>query len=166
MVRPTAPADASTAGATSGTPTATPSPTATVTSSVTATATSPSPRPGPAPGPTTQRDAGAPSQTKDAGAPAPDKDDKEDKAEAERNATLGKAAEAQCANHRRQMTTFARDEATRKRAATQAKTFMCRGMASSRCERQVCMEACLVLGDQACIQQMKYVMEHGPAPKY
>ena len=78
----------------------------------------------------------------------------------------GKAAEAQCANHRRQMTTIARDEATRKRAATQAKSFMCRGMASSRCERQVCMEACLVLEDQACIQQMRYVIDHGPAPKY
>jgi len=64
------------------------------------------------------------------------------------------------------MTTFARDDASRKSAAARAKAFMCRGMASSRCERQVCMEACLVLNDQPCVQQKRYVIEHGPAPKY
>ena len=105
---------------------------------------------------------GAPSQVKDAGAPTPPRPSPED----ERNAALGRAAEAQCANHRQQMTTFARDEASRKRAAAQAKAFMCRGMASSRCERPVCMDACLVLNDQPCVQQMKYVIDHGPAPKY
>jgi eukaryotic-like serine/threonine-protein kinase len=87
-------------------------------------------------------------------------------AEAARNAALGRQAEASCRNHTMQMTTFARDDASRKRAAEQAKMFTCRGAVSSRCERQVCKEACLVLGDQMCIQQITYVIEHGPPPKY
>jgi len=161
----TATADASAVTATSGATTIpAPAPTASATATSTSTPT-PAPastKPAPAPEPTPQRDGGAPSQVKDAGAPAPPRPSPED----ERNAALGRAAEAQCANHRQQMTTFARDEASRKRAAAQAKAFMCRGMASSRCERQVCMEACLVLNDQPCIQQMKYVIDHGPAPKY
>ncbi len=153
-------ADASTVdppGAMSGSPV----PTVSVTASA-STVPAPPPTPTPRERVPAAKDAGVPPVAKDGGAPAPDKD----KEEAERNAALGKAAEAQCANHRRQMTTFARDEATRKRAAAQARTFMCRGMASSRCERQVCMEACLVLDDQPCIQQMRYVIDHGPAPKY
>jgi hypothetical protein len=99
---------------------------------------------------------------KDAGAPAPDRD----KDEAERNATLGHAAEQSCNYHTQQMTTFAQDEASRKHAAEVAKGFMCRGMISSRCERQVCLNACMVLNDSMCIQQITYVIDHGPPPKY
>ncbi len=154
--------DSGTAGATNVTPSAT----ATATTSASATPTSTSsvspPSPKPTSTPTVKKDGGAPSPpSKDGGAPAPAPDD-----DAERNAALGRAAETQCANHRQQMTTFARDEASRKRAATQAKMFMCRGLSSSRCERQVCLEACLVLNDQPCIQQIKTVIDHGPAPKY
>ena len=79
---------------------------------------------------------------------------------------LGRQAEQNCKFHTSQMTTFATDAASRKRAAEQAKGFMCRGMASSRCERQVCLNACMVLSDQPCIQQITYVIDHGPPPKY
>ena len=154
----------------SGAPAPIPTPSAqpTVSATSSATALPPSPKPGPAPqkdgGAPVQKDGGAPAQ-KDGGAPAPTPPSP-DKEEQERIAAMGRAAEAQCRNHRQQMTTFARDDATRQRAATQAKTFMCRGMASSSCERQVCLEACLVLGDQPCIQNMRFVIDHGPAPKY
>ena len=107
----------------------------------------------------------APPVKKDPGPPrVPGPDPK--KAEDERNAVLGRAAEQQCRFHQSQMTTFAQDDAARKRAATSAKGFMCRGGASSRCERQVCKEACLVLGDQMCIQQITFTIEHGQPPKY
>ena len=88
--------------------------------------------------------------------------DKED----ERNAVLGHKAEQDCRYHTQQMTTFAHDDASRRHAAEVAKGFMCRGMASSRCERQVCLNACMILSDQMCIQQITYVIDHGPAPKY
>ncbi|MBX3212610.1 MAG: protein kinase [Labilithrix sp.] len=159
-------ADASAPGATV-IPAPPPGPTASTTAVTTAT----SPSPAPAPAPTARRDGGAPAQKdggapapKDGGAPAPPPD--HDKEEAERLATLGRAAEAQCKNHRQQMTTFARDEATRKTAATRAKGFMCRGLAGSKCERQVCLEACLVLNDTNCIRDARYAIDHGPPPKY
>ena len=171
-------ADASAPGATV-IPAPPPGPTASTTAVTTATATATSPSPAPAPAPTARRDGGAPAQKdggapapkdggapapKDGGAPAPPPD--HDKEEAERLATLGRAAEAQCKNHRQQMTTFARDEATRKTAATRAKGFMCRGLAGSKCERQVCLEACLVLNDTNCIRDARYAIDHGPPPKY
>ncbi|MBX3196961.1 MAG: protein kinase [Labilithrix sp.] len=154
-------------------------PTASTAAVTTATVTAPSPSPSPAPtarrdggaptpdgGAPAQKDGGAPAQ-KDGGAPAPPGPTPDhDKAEAERLATLGRAAEAQCKNHRQQMTTFARDEATRKTAATRAKGFMCRGLAGSKCERQVCLEACLVLNDTNCIRDARYAIDHGPPPKY
>jgi hypothetical protein len=79
---------------------------------------------------------------------------------------LGQAAERSCAHHRQMMTTFSGDDASRKRAATEAKIFMCKGPSSSRCERQVCVEACLVLNDQPCVQNMNWVIAQGPPPKY
>ena len=110
----------------------------------------PAPGPGPAPGP-------APSPT-----PNPDKE------EQERNASLGRQAEANCRNHTMQMTTFARDDASRKRAAEQAKMFTCKSFSpfTARCEREVCKNACMVLGDNQCIQQIQYLIDHGPPPKY
>lgn len=112
------------------------------------------------------KDGGAPS-LKDGGAgPPPAPTPNKDKEEEERNAALGRQAEASCRNHTMQMTTFARDDASRKRAAQQAKTFMCRGSASSRCEREVCKNACMVLGDSGCIRDVQYVIDYGPAPKY
>ena len=84
----------------------------------------------------------------------------------QRNATLHAAAERQCAAQHAQMTTFAHDDASRKRAAQTAKTFMFRGGASSSCEIRTCEEACLILGDQPCIQQVEYVRDHMPPPKY
>ncbi len=111
-----------------------------------------------------KKDGGTPSQ-KDGGAgpsPGPDKD----KEEQERNAALGRQAEANCRVHTQNMTTFAHDDASRKEAAQRAKNFMCRGMVSSRCERQVCLQACMTLNDQPCIQNITYVIDHGPPPKY
>ncbi|MCW5834304.1 MAG: protein kinase [Labilithrix sp.] len=146
-----------------------PAPSASTTAVTTATATATSPAPSPAPAPTARRDGGAPAPTdagapmqKDAGAPSPDKD----KEEAERLAALARSAETNCNHHRQQMTTFARDEASRKTAATRAKGFMCRGLAGSKCERQVCLEACLILNDSMCIQNARYAIDHGPTPKY
>jgi eukaryotic-like serine/threonine-protein kinase len=153
-------ADASTPGAMSVSPTA-PPPTVPIPTAPTASATST--KPGPAPKPTAQKDGGAPSpSTKDGGAPTPPSPDKE---EEERNAALGRSAEQQCA-HQRTLMSLARDDAGRKNAASQAKNFMCRGMVSSRCERQVCLEACLVLNDQLCVQNIRYVIDHGPPAKY
>jgi eukaryotic-like serine/threonine-protein kinase len=105
----------------------------------------------------------APASTK--AAPAKDPGRASD-SDGERNAALARQSEANCRDQTMQMTTFARDDASRKRAAERAKLFMCRGGASSRCERQVCKDACLVLGDQMCIQQVTYLIEHGPPPKY
>ena len=53
-----------------------------------------------------------------------------------------------------------------KKTETQAKAFMCRGMASTACERQVCLNACMALNDGPCIQQIKYVIDQGPKPAY
>ena len=64
------------------------------------------------------------------------------------------------------MTTFATDPASKKEAAQRAKAFMCRGGASSSCQRRVCEEACTILGDDDCIRQMDYIIQYGPAPKY
>ncbi|MBX3261792.1 MAG: protein kinase [Labilithrix sp.] len=160
--------DASAPGATV-VPAPLPAPSASTTAVTTATATATSPAPSPAPAPTARRDGGAPAPTdagapmqKDAGAPSPDKD----KEEAERLAALARSAETNCNHHRQQMTTFARDEASRKTAATRAKGFMCRGLAGSKCERQVCLEACLILNDSMCIQNARYAIDHGPTPKY
>jgi len=121
------------------------------------------------------KDAGAPSSQKDAGAapgpspaptPTPTPTPDRDKEEAERNAALGRQAEANCKVHQQNMTTFARDEASRKQAAERAKMFTCKGQSSSKCERQVCLQACMVLNDQMCIQQINYVINHGQPAKY
>lgn len=114
----------------------------------------PTPRPAPP-----ARDGGAHPQMDGGAQPSPDKEE-------ERNLALGRQAEANCRIHTQRMTTFARDDAGRRRAAQQAKPIVCRGLASSRCEREVCKTACMVLGDQTCIHQIQYVIDHGPAPKY
>jgi hypothetical protein len=104
---------------------------------------------------------GAPQTLRDAGGGG-----NKDKEDEERNKQLGIAAQRSCDYHTQQMTLFARDDASRKRAAEQAKSFMCKGFSSSRCERQVCLNACMALGDSQCIQQIRYTIDHGPPPKY
>jgi serine/threonine-protein kinase len=88
-----------------------------------------------------------------------------DKEEQEHNAALGRTAEVNCRHHTTLMNTATTD-AAHKRAAETAKALMCRGSVSSRCERQVCLNACTYLHDQVCVQQISYVIDHGPPPKY
>ena len=106
-------------------------------------------------------DAGAPNVAKDAGAGS-DKD----KAEKERIAALAAHNREQCNVYQQDMTTFARTDEQRKKAAERAKMFTCRGQVSTSCERQVCMQACGILGDGNCLRDMQYVIDHGMAPPY
>ena len=102
-------------------------------------------------------------------APPPGKAARRDAAadpEAERAATLHKRAEQQCAFNHQMMTLYGQSPAAKKEAAQRAKGFMCRGGASSSCERRTCEEACTILGDDECIRQIDYVINYGPAPKY
>jgi serine/threonine protein kinase len=142
--------------ATAVTPTA---PTTSAIPTAAPTATSSSSKPGPTP--SGQKDGGAPSAKDGGAAPPPPNPDKE---EQERNAALGKAAERSCQHHTLMISQG--DTAARKRNAQTAKGFMCRGAISSRCERQVCLQTCLITEDKMCEQQIRYVMDHGPPPKY
>jgi hypothetical protein len=73
--------------------------------------------------------------------------------------------EDNCKRQMQQMTVFSRDDASRKRAATTAKAFMCRGGASTKCELDVCLYACGVLGDADCTRQYQYLRDFGPRSK-
>ena len=138
---------ASTASADAAPPASTPGPAMTTTPSVV---------PAPLIAPPPVKDAGAPAKHHDAG-PDP---------EAERNATLHRSAEQQCAFNHQMMTLYGQSPAAKKEAAQRAKGFMCRGGASSSCERRTCQEACTILGDDDCIRQMDYIISSGPPPKY
>ncbi len=131
-------------------------PTVSATATATTTATSASPIK-----PVVVKDAGAPQAPKDAGAAPKPNDD------AERDALLARKAQERCDVYTRDMTTFARTDADRKRAAERAKSFTClKGVTATSCERQVCMQACGILNDGPCLQQMRYAIDHGPKPPY
>ncbi len=141
-------------------PSATVAPTTSATATSTATSASTDNKPGGAKTATpVVKDAGAPQTSKDAGAKPND--------DAEQKKRLAQMAQERCDNHVRDMTTFARTDADRKRAAERAKTFTClKGPTASSCERQVCMQACGILNDEPCLRQMKYVIDQGPKPPY
>ena len=74
-------------------------------------------------------------------------------------------AEAMCRAHNAAMSRATTDSA-RERAAQRAKAASCHGNASSRCERLLCLNACTVLHDAACVQEITDVIDDGPPPKY